>query len=114
LERARHLLSVLESHCNEVDRDPAEITKTRMSTVAIAPTHERAMAKVNQMRQAGVPEERLAAVLAGDAGEVAEQAHAFAEIGVEGMTLSLPDVHDLETVALAGNTLGPVFASAVA
>lgn len=114
VERVRHLLSVLESHCTAIDRDPAEITKTRMSTVAIAPTHEQALAKVDQMRRAGIPEERLAAVLAGDPDEVAEQGHAFAEIGIEGMTLSLPDVHDLETVALAGNTLGPVFASAVA
>jgi alkanesulfonate monooxygenase SsuD/methylene tetrahydromethanopterin reductase-like flavin-dependent oxidoreductase (luciferase family) len=55
----------------------------------------------------------VASVLAGDPDEVAEQAHAFAEVGIEGMTLSLPDVHELETVALAGRTLGPVFASAV-
>jgi alkanesulfonate monooxygenase SsuD/methylene tetrahydromethanopterin reductase-like flavin-dependent oxidoreductase (luciferase family) len=104
---------VLESHCDEVDRDAAEITKTRMSTVAIAPTHEQAVTKLDQMRRAGLPEERVASVLAGDADEIAEQAHAFAEIGIEGMTVSLPDVHDLETVALAGRTLGPVFASAV-
>lgn len=112
--RVRHLLSVLESHCDQVGRDPAEITKTRMSQVAIAATHERAQAKVEAMRRAGVPEERLAAVLAGDVDEVGEQAQAFAEAGVEGMTLSLPDVHDLETVALTGRTLGPVFASALA
>jgi alkanesulfonate monooxygenase SsuD/methylene tetrahydromethanopterin reductase-like flavin-dependent oxidoreductase (luciferase family) len=84
-----------------------------MSTVAIAPTHEQAVTKLDQMRRAGLPEERVASVLAGDADEIAEQAHAFAEIGIEGMTVSLPDVHDLETVALAGRTLGPVFASAV-
>jgi F420-dependent oxidoreductase-like protein len=114
LKRTRHLLAVLESHCDEVERDPAEITKTRMSTVAIAPTHDEALVKIDRMRRAGMPEERLASVLAGDADKVAEQAHAFTEIGVEGMTLSLPDVHDLETVALAGRTLGPVFASAVA
>jgi alkanesulfonate monooxygenase SsuD/methylene tetrahydromethanopterin reductase-like flavin-dependent oxidoreductase (luciferase family) len=84
-----------------------------MSVVAIAPTHEQAAAKLDQMRRAGIPEERVASVLAGDPDEVAEQAHAFAEVGLEGMTLSLPDVHELETVALAGRTLGPVFASAV-
>jgi hypothetical protein len=31
------------------------------------------------------------------------------EVGIEGLTFSLPDVHDLETVALAGETLAPVF-----
>jgi alkanesulfonate monooxygenase SsuD/methylene tetrahydromethanopterin reductase-like flavin-dependent oxidoreductase (luciferase family) len=114
VERARRLLSVLESHCDDLDRDPAEITKTRMSTVAIAPTHDQALTKLDGMRRAGMPKERLASVLAGDADHVAAQAHAFADIGVEGMTLSLPDVHDLETVALAGRTLGPIFASTVA
>jgi F420-dependent oxidoreductase-like protein len=114
LGRTRHLLEVLASHCDRVDRDPAAITKTRMSTVVIARTHEQAQAKIDQMRREGAAESRLASVLAGDPDEVAEQAHAFAEAGIEGMTLSLPDVHDLETVELAGQTLGPVFASAVA
>jgi F420-dependent oxidoreductase-like protein len=113
LERAHHLLSVLASHCDDVGRDPDEITKTRMSMVAIAPTHEQALAKLDQMRRGGLPEERVASVFAGDPDEVAALAHAFAEIGIEGITVSLPDVHDLETVALAGRTLGPVFASAV-
>jgi len=42
---------------------------------------------------------------------VAEQAAAFLDAGIEGLALSIPDAHDLETVALAGRTLGPVFAT---
>jgi F420-dependent oxidoreductase-like protein len=114
VERLRHLLGVLASHCERLGRDPAEITKTAMRVIAIAPTHEAAQAKVEAMRRAGVPEERLAAVLAGDPDGIAEQAQAIADAGIEGLTLSLPDVHDVETVALAGHALGPVFASAVA
>ena len=45
----------------------------------------------------------------GDPGEVAEQAQALLEVGIEGVTLSIPDVHDLEVVRLAGEALGPVF-----
>jgi hypothetical protein len=30
------------------------------------------------------------------------------------MTVSLPDVHDLEAVEMVGRTLGPVFAGSVA
>jgi F420-dependent oxidoreductase-like protein len=115
LDETRDLLEVLAAHCETVDRDPAEITKTRMAVLAIAPDHEGAQAKLEAMRQAGLSEERLAMmVLAGDAEEVAEQAQAFVEAGVDGMTLMLPDVHDLESVALAGEALGPVFASPVA
>jgi alkanesulfonate monooxygenase SsuD/methylene tetrahydromethanopterin reductase-like flavin-dependent oxidoreductase (luciferase family) len=50
-------------------------------------------------------------VMAGDPDGVAEQAAAFIHAGIEGLTLTIPDVHDLETVALAGRTLGPVFAA---
>jgi len=77
--------------------------------LVVGDTHERAMAKV-----AHVPEDRRAFVLAGDADEVAEQGRAFAEVGIDGLTVSIPDVHDLETVELAGRALGPVFASASA
>jgi F420-dependent oxidoreductase-like protein len=108
----KHLMEVLAGHCQDVGRDPAEITKTRIGTLAIAPTHEEAMAKVELLKRAGIPEERLnTMVLAGDPDGVAEQAAAFADAGIEGLTLTIPDVHDLETVALAGRTLGPVFAS---
>ena len=64
------------------------------------------------LRRVGIPEERLSAtVMAGDPDGVAEQAAAFIHAGIEGLTLTIPDVHDLETVALAGRTLGPVFAA---
>jgi F420-dependent oxidoreductase-like protein len=114
VERARHLVGVLQSHCERLGRDPAEITKTAMRSVAIAPTHEAALAKVDDMRRAGAPEDRLASVLSGDPDEVAEQAQAFASAGIEGLTISIPDVHDLEAVALAGRALGPVFAPVMA
>jgi F420-dependent oxidoreductase-like protein len=114
VDRARHLLGVLEAHCERLGRDPAEITKTRMAVIAIAPTHEQALAKVEAMRRAGIPEARVASVMAGDPDEIAQRAQAFAEIGIDGMTLSMPDVHDLEAVELVGRALGPVFASAAA
>jgi F420-dependent oxidoreductase-like protein len=112
---AKHLMDVLLGHCNDVGRDPAEITKTRIGVLAIAPTHEEAMAKVEFLKQMGMPQDRMAMMLmAGDPDSVAEQAAAFIEAGIEGLTLTIPDVHDLETVELAGRTLGPVLARQVA
>jgi len=113
-DRIRHLLDVLERHCERLGRDPAEITKTCMGVVAIAPTHEAAQQKVERLRQAGFPEERLRSAIAGDPDTVAEHAQARADAGAEGITISLPDVHDLEAVELAGQALGPVFAASVA
>jgi alkanesulfonate monooxygenase SsuD/methylene tetrahydromethanopterin reductase-like flavin-dependent oxidoreductase (luciferase family) len=44
-------------------------------------------------------------VIAGDPDEVAEQVSAFLGAGLDGLIVNMPDVHDLESVALAGSTL---------
>ena len=64
VERVKHLLGVLEGHCEGVGRDPAEITKTRMGTVYIARTHEEAHAKVEAaVARAADPDRRVRAGL---------------------------------------------------
>jgi F420-dependent oxidoreductase-like protein len=113
-DRAKHLLGVLEGHCETVGRDPSEITKTGMGQITIAPTHEAAQAKLQALRERGVSEERLASAIVGDPDTVGERAQAMADVGIEGMTVSLPDVHDLEAVEMVGRALGPVFAGSVA
>jgi F420-dependent oxidoreductase-like protein len=112
--QAKHLMEVLESHCENVGRDLAEITKTRTGVVLIGATHEAAEAKIAGLKRLGYPEERIASAMIGDPDSVAEQAAAFVEVGIEGLTVSIPDVHDLESVELAGKALAPVFAGAAA
>ena len=115
LERVKHLLGVLEGHCERFDRDIGEITKTRMGTLFIGATHEQATAKVDAAIAAGADAERLQAMgFIGDPGEVAEQVQALLDVGLDGVTLTMPDVHDLETVALAGDTLGAVIGTRTA
>jgi F420-dependent oxidoreductase-like protein len=109
VDRVRHLLGVLERHCEDVGRDPAEITKTRMASVIVAPTHEQARRKLEAAAAAGMPRQRLEASLIGDPDSVAEQAQAYADAGIEGLTITLPDLYDLETIALTGRALAPVF-----
>jgi F420-dependent oxidoreductase-like protein len=108
-DRARHLLGVLGRHCEDAGRDPAGITKTSMMTLAIAETEAGVKAKLEAMRDAGFPEQRIAATTAGTPDQILERAHAFREVGIEGLTFSLPDVHDTDAIALAGETLAPVF-----
>jgi F420-dependent oxidoreductase-like protein len=108
-DSARHLLGVLEGHCEKAGRDPSEITKTAMRTIVIAETEDAAKAKLEAMRSAGWPEERVAAATAGTPEQIVEMAHAYREVGIEGLTFSMPDVYDLEAVAMAGETLAPVF-----
>jgi F420-dependent oxidoreductase-like protein len=109
VERVRHLLGVLDRHCEEVGRDPAEITRTRMAGVIIADTHEAAEKKKRAAAEAGVPRDRLESMLVGDPDTIAEAAAAYKEVGIQGLTVTLPDMWDLETIALTGKTLGAVF-----
>jgi F420-dependent oxidoreductase-like protein len=113
VERVKHLLGVLERHCEDVGRDPAEITKTRNSSFVAARTNEEAQAKVSKLIAAGVPEGRFAPSLAliGGPDELAEQAQEFKDAGLNGLTGSIPDVHDLEAVRIVGEAIGPVFAT---
>ncbi len=89
-DRMRHLIGVLEGHCERLDRDPAEITKTRLGTVIIAPTQEEADAKLDSLAKlTRMPAERLATVLAGDPDTVAEKASELLDAGLDALDLQL-------------------------
>ena len=108
-DRAKHLLGVLAGHCENAGRDPQEITKTSMMSIAIAETEAGAKAKLDAMRAAGLPQSRIDGTLAGTPEQILERAHAYKDAGIEGVTFSMADVHDLDAVALAGATLAPLF-----
>ena len=80
-----------------------------MAGVLIGATHEEAERKKAAAAEAGMPRERLEAMLLGDPDSIAEQAQRLRDAGIEGLTITLPDAYDLETIALAGRTLGAVF-----
>lgn len=109
-ERARHLLGVLRDHCEDVGRDPAEITKTAMFPFLIADTEAGLRAKREGLLAAGFPAERLARTTAGTPEQIRERAEALRDAGIEGLTFYMPDPHDPEAVALAVRTLAPLFA----
>ena len=109
-DRMRHLIGVLEGHCERLGRDPSEITKTRLGTIVIAPTHEEAERKVDGLRRAGVSERMLASITAGDPDTIIEKATVLLDAGLDGLMFGSPEAHDLETIALIGETLGPLVA----
>jgi F420-dependent oxidoreductase-like protein len=110
-ERVRHLLGGLAGHCEAAGRDPAEITKTSMMQIAIAPTEAGARAKVEAMRAAGLPKSRVEGTWAGTPERLLEHAGRLRDAGSEGVTFSMYDVFDPEAIALVGETLAPVFAT---
>jgi F420-dependent oxidoreductase-like protein len=111
VERVKHLLSVLEGHCEKLGRDPAEITKTRNGSFIAGRTQEEAEAKVKKLLESGeIDESRLAMTLVGGPDELARQAQEFKDAGIDGLTGSIPDVYDLESIEIVGQAVGPVFA----
>jgi F420-dependent oxidoreductase-like protein len=111
VERVKHLMGVLDRHCEDVGRDPAEITKTRNGSFLAGRTQEEAERKRDALLASGeLAPERLAITMVGGPDELARQAQEFKDAGVDGLTGSIPDVWDLESVALVGAAIGPVFA----
>jgi F420-dependent oxidoreductase-like protein len=108
-DRMRHLIGVLEGHCERLGRDPAEITKTRLGTAIIAPTQAEAESKFERIRErANIPPERLAAFLVGDPDTIAEQATELLEAGTDALIFNMPYVHEPDSIQLLGQTLGPL------
>jgi F420-dependent oxidoreductase-like protein len=112
-ERIRHLVGVLEGHCERLGRDIGEITKTRLGTLIVKPTQEEADSLFKYISEAsGMPADRLASWIVGDPDTVAEKCNELLEAGLDGLIFNSPEAHDLETVQLIGQTLGPLCSDA--
>ena len=115
VERVKHLLGVLEGHCEDVGRDSSEITKTRMAQVYIAPNGDDATKKLEAALSSSADPDRVrASVFVGDPDTVAAQAQEYLDAGLDGITITMPDSYDVELVKLAGEALGSVIGTRTA
>ncbi|MCW2986074.1 MAG: class F420-dependent oxidoreductase [Conexibacter sp.] len=106
----RHLMGVLDAHCERLGRDPRDITRTKLATLVAGATHEAAQAKLAPLREQ-IPADRFdALIIAGDRDEIGEQLAAHREAGLDGIIVNMPDVEDLEAVALAGEAVSAAMA----
>ncbi|HTV10228.1 MAG TPA: LLM class F420-dependent oxidoreductase [Acidimicrobiales bacterium] len=108
-----HKLAVLERHCEEVGRDPAEVTKTRLGGLLIAPTAAEAERKARDAAEArGVGPALLRGyMIVGDPGSVCEQVAEYLGTGLDAMIFNMVDAQDIDPVRLAGETLTKEFGS---
>lgn len=107
-EQVRHKVGVIAKHCEDLGRDPAEITKTRLGSVIIAPTSEKAAQLSEEVRQRfdAPPEMWADRVIAGNPDQVLEQAQALVDAGLDGLLFNTPFAYDLDSIQLLGETLG--------
>jgi alkanesulfonate monooxygenase SsuD/methylene tetrahydromethanopterin reductase-like flavin-dependent oxidoreductase (luciferase family) len=105
-----HKLSVLNHHCEQVARDPSEITKTRLGVLVIADTNADAKREstklIAQAADRGVPPQQTSGTLiAGDLNQVSEQVAEYLATGLDGMIFSIHNVYRLEPIIMAAEAL---------
>jgi F420-dependent oxidoreductase-like protein len=115
--QVRHLMGVLDAHCDTIGRDPKEICRTRLGTLILGRTMEDAQAKLS-LRLGGariedLPEELQLRVrnqfLVGDPDTVGAALQPLLDAGLDGLIFNMADSYDIESVAFAGDTLRPLF-----
>jgi len=101
-ETYTHKIKVLHRHCAEVGRDPAEIRKTWMGVVSIAPTRRQAEAAIAEypIWPDDVP-------LVGSPSEIAAQMRCYADMGVDLFILAFADEPNLTGIDLFMNEVIP-------
>jgi F420-dependent oxidoreductase-like protein len=114
VDEVRHKIDVLERHCADVGRDPAEINKTTLTFMILG----RDQAEAENIRDGILAQQGLdwatldeatraqlsSRMLMGGPDRVAEQLDHLLGLGLDGIVLNLPaNGHDPEIVALAGS-----------
>jgi F420-dependent oxidoreductase-like protein len=102
-DTVRRLLGVLERHCADVGRDPAEITKTRLASLFLSSSPEEAEQTTGFLRDAAGAEfeERFNV---GEPAAVVDQVTALVDAGLDGLIFNMPFA-DAATVRRAGELL---------
>lgn len=120
-EEVPRKLDALAAHCERLGRDRSEITVSMQRNVCIAPTHDQAVAELDEglarrgLDVSSMSEEEAAGIRSllvhGDPDEVAEQFSSWMALGVDGFTMNaLANGHIPERVSLLGETLSKVVA----
>jgi F420-dependent oxidoreductase-like protein len=106
----RHKMDVLDAHCADVGRDPKEISRTSLQTLVIGKDSTEAAAKGEQLRAAWhLDKERYRRLaIEGNADDVRARISGLLDAGLDGVIVNMPDAHDLDAVALAGDALSGI------
>jgi F420-dependent oxidoreductase-like protein len=111
-----HKLAVLDRHCAEVGRDPAEVSRTRLGTLVITDDDAAMRRDAGAYRaRRGIDDAGFrATVTAGSPDAVVEQVGELLDSGLDGLIFNLPPGSDADTVRRAGETLAGAVGTAPA
>jgi F420-dependent oxidoreductase-like protein len=105
-EGIRHKVEVLQRHCFEVDRDPAEIEVTHLMDVMVAPDRRTLRESVERLRGRNNTVEAFMA--RHNAGTIEDQlalVAAYREAGASHTMVSLPDAHLEGSIEIFGRVI---------
>ena len=116
--RVRHLMGVLDEHCANLGRNPADICRTRLGTLIVGRTMEEAQTKLSTRlggaKVEDLPPDLRARVegmfIVGDPDTVCEQVQSLLDAGLDGLVCNLGVAGSTDEVALTGDTLARVLA----
>jgi F420-dependent oxidoreductase-like protein len=103
----RRKLDVLERHCSDLGRDPAEIVKTRLGTIVVAPDDDEAeRRRAAWQAEKGVDDDGLAMRLTwGGPDSIGDRIAPLLETGLDGLIFNMPTGSTPEDVERAGRAL---------
>lgn len=106
----RRKLAVLDHHCEQIGRDPATVTRTRLGPLLIGSTPPLAKAAAAAYREHhGIDEAAFKAnVVSGTPEEVRDQVGSLLEAGLDGMIFYIPGLHEASQIRMAGEALAPL------
>jgi F420-dependent oxidoreductase-like protein len=107
----RHKLEVLAQHCADAGRDPSEITKTRLGTIALLASHADAEAEIERRAKAynRTPDQVRTMMAIGGPEDIAEQVAPYFDAGLDGLIFNLTTKDDLDAIATVGEVLTKSF-----
>jgi F420-dependent oxidoreductase-like protein len=110
-------LAALEKHCQDLGRDRAEVSVTKMLMIAVAPTMEQADADLAAVASVKGWNDDVVAMarkllIFGDPDTVGEQIAEAMNLGIDGVALNLPaNGHDPDRIGLLGEIAQKVIAA---
>jgi len=111
-ERVQRLMTALDDHCTDLERDPAEVLRTHFTLyLTLAETMEKARARANALDTAkstspGTRREGTHAMLVADPDRAIAYYQTMAEIGIQYFIVQL-DARDAETIELLKTKVAP-------
>lgn len=108
IEDVRRKLSVIDKHCEDLGRDPAEVLRTGFTLWLIMGEDESAIQrKVNHYFPEGIPDVLAPRVLTGTPEQIAEYYQQRVDIGFQYFVVQLIDGSDRETINLLAEQVVP-------